>query len=310
MSLRFSRAPWADLLHVKAARALAGRGLPSIVLKGPSFAAWLYGGEQREYVDADILVPAAERKRTILALEDAGFAAIGGALRATERPRHAVSFRALGTSNEAELDVHFGLLGAGAEPDAQWRLLWARRQVLHVAATPLWQLDRIGRSLHVCLHAATNGVGDAKTGEDLRRALTSQTPDHWIEARRLAVVLDAETAMLAGLSLLPEGRAVVSTDVNGTQALPMAVRLRLRYGSDPLVRVVELLRLPRRDLVRGLSQELVPSTTFMREHYESAARGRLGLVQAHLRRWLHLLRLVPGGLLRAAKAAQGKEFDR
>jgi hypothetical protein len=56
--------------------ALAAAGVDAVLLKGSSFARWLYGdGEPRTWTDTDVLVAPARRDRAEAVLRDLGFGA-------------------------------------------------------------------------------------------------------------------------------------------------------------------------------------------------------------------------------------------
>ncbi len=61
-------------LTAEVASAFASEGIGTVVLKGPVLARWLYPGEVRPYVDADLMVAPDDRARTVSVLKRLGFA--------------------------------------------------------------------------------------------------------------------------------------------------------------------------------------------------------------------------------------------
>src|SRR5580692_3167859 len=62
-----------DALAAEVTGAFDGEGIGTLVLKGPVLAKWLYPGEVRPYVDADLMVAPENRVRAIGVLEQLGF---------------------------------------------------------------------------------------------------------------------------------------------------------------------------------------------------------------------------------------------
>lgn len=94
---------------VRVANVFEAVGVPFMLLKGPYLAARFYGDPQgREFVDIDLLVPRAERRRAFGILEMAGFA---------QRSR------VLGSEALTAFFVHgFDFVAAGVNLDLHWRL--------------------------------------------------------------------------------------------------------------------------------------------------------------------------------------------
>lgn len=275
-----------------------------MVLKGPALAAWLYEGERRDYVDADVLVPASKLDAAERALAAGGLQRVDRGLYESEQPRHAVSLRAVATQNECELDLHLGLAGAVASFDQQWDLLWGSRQELIVAKQPVWIPSPPALAVHVCLHAAVNGIGDARTMEDLRRVLAGYPASEWSHVLDFAEQLGCGDQVALALALLPAGRHVQPP----RQGVPLAVRLRGRHGSEPVVRLAEIARQPPRQAITALAHELLPSRAFMQTEYPTASWGPAGLALAHLARWIRLLTAVPRIVFRLVRVWRRQEF--
>src|SRR2546423_854023 len=100
--------------------ALREAGVPSILMKGASTAAWLYGdGSPRAYVDCDLLVAPADHAAAEATLSELGFE-VGVADRDTpgwRLPSHEW-FR-----GQEIVDLHRTLIGAEASPARAWAVL-------------------------------------------------------------------------------------------------------------------------------------------------------------------------------------------
>src|SRR5580700_11186524 len=68
-----ARALGCDHVSAEVVGAMQDVGIPSILLKGPSIARWLYPAGGRSYADTDLLVPARELSRAETVLRSLGF---------------------------------------------------------------------------------------------------------------------------------------------------------------------------------------------------------------------------------------------
>jgi hypothetical protein len=209
--------------HVLALEAAAGEvvaawraeGIESIVLKGPTFASWLYPDELRAYCDIDLL-PEPERVFDAAAtLQRLGFEAGREALAVHSHPW-------VRPGDGAVIDLHVNLWGAQRPAQDCWRelRLSIEEQALGSAAASALTLP--GRALSVVLHAAQHPDHE-RPREDLRRALRAVSEDGWAQAVALADRLWALEAMARGLELEPEGRELVG-------GYPLLVAALLRAG--------------------------------------------------------------------------------
>lgn len=300
-------AGWADLVHADAAHVLSLAGVPSLVLKGPSFAAAWYADHTRDYADADVLVPAQLLPQALDALHRRGYRTQDMDLRPDERPAHALTLRRPGSGSD--LDLHVALPGARAAATDQWTALWQHREVGLVASRPLWWLDPPGRLLHAVLHAAVNGQHSQRSTEDLQRCLATVDEDVWPFVVVLARDLDCLHRLAAGLLMHPDGADLIARHLPAEVPVDLLSALRSTTGSGPASRAAEILALPRDRRLRLLLSELVPSRAFMERHHPLAFRGRAGLLMAHLQRQGRLLSGLPA-LARALRQARRRTTQR
>jgi hypothetical protein len=176
-------------------------GIESILLKGPTLAEWLYPGDLRPYVDADLLVAPSRVMDAAAVLARLGF----------EPTEHHVSLHAhpwFRRADGAEIDLHVRLWGLHYPADRVWRELGAWLEFRELASVTIRTLNLPGRALHVALHAAQH-VEAAKPREDLRRALSRAPDSVWRDAERLADRVGGLQTMALGLALQPEGERLI-----------------------------------------------------------------------------------------------------
>ena len=291
-----------DAVTVEVVRAFEERGIDVLLLKGPTFARWLYDDGRRDYHDTDLLVApesvsAAEEVLTALGFELPPIYDEG------DRPSfdHAWVRR----SDKVRVDLHWGLIGARAAPETVWRVLSEYREPIELVLGTVDGLSEPARACQVALHAAQHGSGFSKPLDDLERAVSRLTPDTWHRARDVARSLDAEEAFGAGLRLVPAGEEIAQglglVDVAGTET-----RLRAAGAPELAVSLEWFLSSPGwKGRFRYLLRNLFPSPNFMRDWSSLARRGSLGLLLAYVWRPISLTARLPGALiaLRAARRA-------
>ena len=159
--------------------ALDGAGVDWVVLKGPALAELSYGRTARGYADIDVLVPAAQFKEAIDALQGAGML--------LAEP----SWPALAASGEKEV-----LLAHQGRPavDLHWHVvdqdsarrryllpmeeLLGRRRKVKLGPIEAWALEPTDFMLHVALHANASGSHRLRCLLDVQRTAANQPP-HW-----------------------------------------------------------------------------------------------------------------------------------
>ncbi len=284
-----------DLVTAELTVALEAAGVPSILIKGPAIATWLYrGDESRLYGDTDLLIRERDWQRAIEALEGLGFEDDLSPL-AHPRMESETGYPMSRVADGAAVDLHLNLFGIGAGPDAAWEAFGegAVRQL--VGGKEVLMPSHPARLLHISLHAVQHG-GELlpKAMHDLRRAIAVAPESTWREARELAVRLDAEETFATGLRLTPEGSALALALGAGQRESEGSI---LRMARVPTAEgFLELSRVPslRGKLALAL-RELFPNPAFMRWWTPLARRGGLGLLAAYGWRLLWLgYRAIPG----------------
>jgi Uncharacterised nucleotidyltransferase len=279
-------------------------GVPSILLKGPSTARWLYRDEPRMYEDCDLLVPPDATGVAERALRQLGF--VPG-LEERRMPawwrEHAVGW--VDPQRAAAIDLHRTLTGVGVEDARLFEVLSADTETMIVGGFPAPVLSLPGRALHLALHAAQHG-GDR--GE-LRRALVQAEEETWRDAARLSYELEATPAFAAGLRLVEQGEALADR-IGLDFASPLDVSLR---ASGALAQALTIDRFAgasgTRQRIAIVRHKLFPPATFMRHWSPLARRGRAGLLFAYGSRLLWVVRVAPAAIrvwLRARREARGR----
>jgi hypothetical protein len=294
--------------------ALRGAGIRALLLKGPSFAMWLYGdGGARPYGDSDLLVAPDSYLRSETVLRGLGFRSFG-----YSRHIHSDTWRRPGDGSY--VDLHRSLIGISAAPEFVWSHLAAQTETRRVGGVSVECLSTPARALHVALHAAQHGEDDDRPLADLARALEITDCDVWEEAADLARALAAEPAFATGLRFDPRG-VPLAKRLNLPADQPRAVTIRagpnvpVAIGVDDLIRERSL-----RGRVSLLLRTLAPKPLYMR-HWRATqltgrpatiAQGPLGLWFAYAYRPIWIAMHLPGAIKALRKAdpkRNGPEAD-
>jgi len=292
-----------DRATAEAVAALGDAGVRAIVLKGPSFDAWLYeSGEPRLYGDIDLLIRRRDGERAGEALE-----ALGYRQRSGREPEGAVEHATVWVRAEDSMhvDLHWTLGGVDARGTDPWAVLAADTESMQVGGTEVEILSEPARALHVALHAALPGPGSRKTLIDLSRALERLPVGTWEAAGELAARLGGQAAFAAGLRRLPAGAALAETLELASEHSVEAALLAdsAPYSAWTLDRLSKAEGL--RAKLRIILPRLFPGPDFMRVWYPVARRGRAGLALAYLRRLAWLVTAAPRALLAWRRARRG-----
>ena len=284
-----------DRATAQAVAAFRDAGVRSIVLKGPSFDAWLYdSGEPRLYGDIDLLIPEGDGQRAAQALE-----ALGYRQRSGREPEGVVEHATVWVRPEDRMhvDLHRTLGGVEARGVDPWEVLAADTESMKVGGTEVEILSEPARALHVALHAALPGPGSEKTLIDLSRALERLPRPTWDAAAGLAGRLGAQAAFAAGLGRLPAGAELAETlELAPERSMEGALLAgSAPYSAWTVDRLSKATGL--RAKLRIILPRLFPGPEFMRVWYPVARRGRAGLVLAYLRRVGWLLTAAPRAVL-------------
>jgi hypothetical protein len=287
------RALEVDRATADAVRRLRASAIPSVVLKGPSHARWLYDDpDDRPYDDCDLLVPERSAREAESALAEIGFVRRGFESVVEDRPRYGYPlFRA----DDIAVDLHVTFVGVGAPPARLWDVLAARTTPMTVAGVDVAVLEPTARTLVLALHAAKDGGKrrgrGAKAIRDLELAIERVPSDVWRGAAALAADLDAVGAFAAGIRRVAAGERLAA-DLELSDRLRPDVALRLEQPPPLAVGVDWLLhgdddgRGPRGVVGRArvALRKVLPPPSHVRAWSPLARRGRLGLVLAYVGR--------------------------
>lgn len=276
--------------------ALRSAEVPSVLLKGPSLARWLYtDGTARPYGDTDLLVPDERMADVERVLEGLGLVRRVLPTHDLDPRHHAKDWQR--PDGSGHLDLHWTLPLVGA-PAAVWPVVFGGAERMTVAGCEVWIESEPMRALHVALHAAHHGPAHAKPLEDLRRAISQASADTWVAARALADDLDAVAPMALGLRLLPEGAELASRlSVDAAGATPeFVLRAQGRSaGAQTVARILDEPSWVRRAHLAW--RRVVPSVAFIRA-WDEQQRGIAGgsLVGAYVRRLRFVLTTAPAAV--------------
>jgi hypothetical protein len=282
--LAAARALAIDGWTAEAIRGLRAVRLDALLLKGPAIARWLYPrGEERTYIDIDLLV---EQEK--LARVEAALGAMGYVLRDPEGERdrlvsgpHARAWWR--PADGSTIDLHHTLPGGQYADAAVWSLLWSRAVTLPVAGESVPILDAPSRALLVALHAHHHGAAGARSLEDLRRAV-DQLPDRtWREAAMIAGELVALPDMAAALRLVPGG-----PELAARLHLPGVEILDATRGHQIAAGFARLAAAGPGERLRLVGDELFPSRAFMHwwAPWSRGSRAKLGAAYVYRVGWL------------------------
>jgi hypothetical protein len=282
-----------DVITAEVVGALTEAGIPSLLMKGPVVAGWLYPEGGRSYLDTDLLVPPEGFATAQSVLTALGFSGEYDGFAEVERPVYAVPFQRRRPADPAPyfVDLHHGLAQVPVSSSRVWAVMSTDADRLVVAGCPAMVPSLAARAMHVAFHAAQHGVSAVATSrpmEDLRRALATASIDLWATAAALSNELDAEDLFATGLRLLPEG-AQVAHQLDLTRSIRPIVRLASERvkGANVIAEVASAPTRARRSAI--LLRTLAPSSASMRRDFPIARRGTMGLVVAHL---IHQGRIV------------------
>lgn len=281
-----------DTVAADVSEQLHARGIPSVVLKGPSVASWLYdGGPVRFYGDADLLIAPEHWGEARELLEELGFVRELGQL---AHPRMSSFTSEAWGREEDHVDLHCTLWGISASPRLVWNTLSAMTEPMQIGGRSLAVLTVPARALHLALHVAQHADPYAQPGTDLERAIEKLPFSTWEKAADLALRLDAVPAFAAGLRLIPEG-AEIADRLNLPTASSLEASLRfkrapLALGFEHLAQTSGIWR-----KLRLILSEVFPTPAFLRWWWPFASRGVIGLATAYVWRVIWVVgHIVPG----------------
>lgn len=282
-----------DRVTVEVIPALAAAGIPSILLKGPSIARWLYPSGGRPYGDTDLLVPADQFRRAGEVLGGIGFSEALEGWNQVELGLHPVESPFVRRSSGRGMaggivDLHHNLPELPTADRLLWEVLSANSETMALGATEVRVLVRPALALHIVLHALQHGFG-WHTGEDLRRAVDELPFDGWTMTAGLAAQLGVGDLLAAGLRSHSSGAALA--DCLG---LPTAARINpYRFNGTP--RGAQSLNILReagsvRTMVRVVRWKVLPSRTKIRYVFGRRYATGPALAWGYARWWWGLAR--------------------
>ena len=292
-----------DGVAVGVAGGLGDAGIRAVLLKGASFARWLYAdGAPRFYVDVDLLVRSDLVGDAEALLRAHGYSQLWSpADMPADRPIASHWRRADGG---APIDLHWALPEAGAAPPAQWEALTGGTERIELAGGEVETLGLAARCLMVALHAARH-ADLPRPAEDLERALRVADRHTWTEAAELADRIGGRDGFSAGLHILPAG--VELAESIGV-APPQSTRaLLLLQSPPPGADGLDALFTTRGVRARGrlVARTLVPTRRWMLASTARARRGPGWLAASYLWHPIGVMARLPAAL-RAWRRARGQ----
>jgi len=186
--------------------ALDAAGATWAVLKGPVLAELVYGSVPRSYTDLDLLVPGAQLRRSVAALQGAGMTFV-------QRNWPLLARIARGQVTMADhagqpVDLHWHFLYMRSARERFWvptTEVLERRQRVKLGTVEAWVLEPTDAALHLSLHAALSGGHKLLWLVDIERTLAVRPPDwdlfvarclQWRVELPVSVVLERARATL------------------------------------------------------------------------------------------------------------------
>ena len=211
---------WSELLHAEVAFLLRGAGIPTLHIKGPTVALWLFDEGERVWGDVDILVPPSRLEDALATLQAAGFTERYPGVNRRTTTDHAITLvhnppGDLGSAG-AEVDIHDRFEGIDADPEWAFEQLWRRREPEQLAHVDVWFPDIATRALLIALNTARSDTPKAR--EDLARMIRTGEPEDWDEVVWLAGRVQALPALRAGLEIDPAGSGRCRNRWTGSRA--------------------------------------------------------------------------------------------
>jgi hypothetical protein len=272
-------------------------GVEPILLKGPSFAHWLYADDgSRGYGDTDLLIGAGELAAAQTVLDTLGFRPCPSA-RGMPVPSTAWRSPADGT----EVDLHTNIWGWRDVDPLRLRAHTCR---LPVASVEVLVLDEAARAVHVATHALQNSFRNEQANQDLARALQLLSDEAWLEASRLARSMGAMEAFTVGLRSQAVGedlahRLRLNLSTHLPSEIVMAAEGSLSTGALSLELLVHPAGTQRR--LGFLRDRAFPGRDYARDVTGSDPDS--AFILAYIRYWRRLASKLPGAV-RAWRAAR------
>lgn len=275
----------------------------AILLKGASFADWLYPNGARGYVDVDLLVRADAAAAAEALLRELGYSQLWAPEdMPADRP---IASHWRRSDGGPPIDLHWALPEAAAPPAVQWAELALGTGRLALRSGAVDTLGEPGRCVMAALHAVRH-AGVPRPAEDLKRAVAVAPRETWIEAAALARRIGAADGFSAGLRTVTAGAALAESIGVGAPRSTRAVLLTRSPppGADGLD---ALFSAPgARARVRLIARTLVPTRRWIRSSTALGRRGGAWLVAAYAWHPIGVLARLPA----AARAWLGAARSR
>lgn len=266
-----------DLQTAQVMSALAARGVDALLLKGPTIARLLYGdGEQRDYVDTDVLVAPPMCGVAEDVLRELGYKRDVGERSMALVGNHGYAWRR--PTSRIAVDLHHRLPGVAAPAPELWESLRPYTVSVQMLGATIAALSAPALAFHMALHAAQHGVRGEKSLRDLGRALDRVNHDEWVAAAALAEQVDATDAFGTGLRMLPAGAALANQ-----LCLPTSKSRRVTMvamGAPPVALMADRLRKTPGTGAKAtlLWAKILPPADVVRLQWPLARKGRAGLM--------------------------------
>jgi hypothetical protein len=306
--LRAARALAVDRVTAEVVQAMAAASLPTLVVKGPAIAQWLYPGGGRSYLDTDLLVPEREFERAGSLLTEMGYSSRSAGWSTVERarqPEATLFVRDHGAGVVRDLvDLHHNLPGLTVPSTVLWDLFSTGPDKLVVAGVDVRVPNRRCTTLHVVLHGVQHDL-EGQTAEDLRRAVGALPLGEWLEVRTMAETLGASDVLAVGLRRLEEGAELA--DLLSLPVIDMDGSLASHWwtapvGGQALSAWSEASTVTER--ARRLRSAVLPTPARVRRTSELDLGREIPLAGSYLRWWWKVARsVVPAA--RFARARKG-----
>ena len=278
-------------------------GIEPILLKGPSFATWLYGdGGSRPYVDSDLLVSPEALARAEAVLRDLGYEpdppVPGEDLAATTWSRE----NAVGS-----IDLHSRIWFFESDGPV-WTTLVRHTEQFVVAGVNVMVLDAAARTVHVVTHALQHhSSGESCPNNDLDRALDQVPLETWRGAAQVAQEVGAAEAFAVGLWMAPKARRLchqigITAPTRPSRKLRVLISGEANSGAAAYDRLTALPTWRERGafLLRKAFPPRAYIAFWCEQFAEHVRRAEVG----YLYYWTNLVRRTPGALRQVRAASR------
>jgi hypothetical protein len=284
-----------DQIAAEVTSALSDAAVPTILLKGPSIARWLYPSGGRSYIDTDILVTGQDFGRAQDVLRSLGFAELLGNFHPCERDETLAEVTYIRPpvprGPAGVVDLHRSLPMLRVSDELVWQALSAGTATAEVGGTKVRVLGRTALALHIVLHAVQHRFA-GHPREDLRRAIAILPGPDWPPVAELAARLGVSDILGFGLRQEPGG-----ADLADRLGLPIRAAAEshywARYAPQGSASLAGLWSDPTwRGKARRIRWALVPSPGKILYVSRAPDAHRRRLLLGYARWWLHLAHTI------------------